>query len=138
MDVDDAARRLYVAFTAGVGEVDLRTREVHLLPVPRDVTTAGVDGLFLYRGALVAVQGLGTDERVVRFELDPSGSRVVAARVLERGAPPLKRPTTGTIVGDALYYIPDAQYDRLLWRGKLDSRSDATASTIRKLPLGAR
>ena len=127
--------RLYVAFAAGIGAVDLRTREARLLPVPANVTTAGVDGLYWYRGSLVAVQGLGTDERVVRFTLDPTGSRVLGARVLERGAPPMKRPTTGMIVGDELYYIPDAQYDRLGWDGTLAARSDATASTIRKLRL---
>jgi hypothetical protein len=131
-------RRLYVAFTAGIGAVDLRTHAVHLLPVPRDVTTAGVDGVYWYRGTLVAVQGLGTDERVVRFQLDPAGSRVIGAHVLERGPPVFKRPTTGMIVGDALYYIPDAQYDRLGWDGRLAERSDATKSTIRRLPLGLR
>jgi len=131
-------RRLYVAFTAGIGAVDLRTHEVHLLPVPPDVTTSGVDGLNWYRGSLVAVQGLGTDERVVRFQLDSTGSRVIAARVLERGAPVFKRPTTGMIVGDDLYYIPDAQYDRLGWDGRLAERPDATKSTIRRLPLAMR
>ena len=131
-------RRLYVAFSAGIGAVDLQTREVRLLPTPTDVTTSGVDGVYWYRGSLVAVQGLGTDERVVRFRLDPSGLRVTGARVLERGAPVLKRPTTGMIVGDALYYIPDAQYDRLGLDGRLAERSDATRSTIRRVRLGGR
>lgn len=128
-------RRLYVAYSAGIGAVDLHTREVRLLTLPPAITTAGVDGVYWYRGSLVALQGLGTDERVVRFRLDRTGSRVVAARVLERGAPPFKRPTTGMIVGDALYYIPDAQYDRLGGDGRLTARSDATKSTIRRLRL---
>jgi hypothetical protein len=131
-------RRLYVAFTAGIAEIDPRTGSARYLEVPPDVTTAGVDGLYWHRGTLVAIQGLGTDERVVRFTLDPAGTRVIGARVLERGAPVFKRPTTGTLVGDDLYYIPDAQYDRLGWDGSLSPATDATPSTIRRLPLLAR
>ncbi len=132
-------RRLYVAFTQGIAALDLDAAgargRARFLALPRDVTTSGVDGLYWHRGALVAVQGLATDERVVRFHLDPSGTRVTRAELLERGAPPFRRPTTGVLAGDTLYYLPNAQYERLGGDGRVRADPAAAPSVVRRLPL---
>ena len=111
---------------------------LRFLALPRDVTTSGVDGLYWHRGALVAVQGLGTDERVVRFHLDPSGTRVGRAELLERGAPTFRRPTTGVLAGDTLYFLPNAQYHRLADDGTVRPDPAAAPSVVRRLPLAPR
>jgi sugar lactone lactonase YvrE len=134
-------RRLYVAFTQGIAALDLDVAgggargRLRFLAAPSDVTTSGVDGLYWHRGALVAVQGLWTDERVVRFHLDASGLRVTRAEILERGTPVFRRPTTGVLAGDDLYFLPNTQYDRLGPDGRVRADSAAAPSVVRRLPL---
>ena len=108
-------RTLYVAFLEGLARVDLATREIALLPAPDSVSTATIDGLYWYRGSLLAVQA--TPERVVRYELSADGRRVVSGAVIERGYPDVRQPTTGVLVGSRFHYIANSQYGRLDDRG---------------------
>ena len=110
-------RALYVAFLEGVARVDIATREVALVPAPDSVSTASVDGLYWHRGGLIAVQGIPTLARVVRYVLSDDGRRIVSGGVLERGQPVVNQPTTGVIVGSRFYYIANSQYGRLDDRG---------------------
>jgi hypothetical protein len=111
--VSGDGQSLYVAFLEGIARLDLATRRMEYLPTPRDVSTAGIDGLYWYRGDLVAVQNPARLRRVVRFRLDDAGNAVVGADVLERGDAMLGIPTTGTVVGDRFYYVANSQIDRL-------------------------
>jgi hypothetical protein len=67
----------------------------------------------------LAVQGIPTLSRVVRYALSADGRRVTAGGVLDRGLPVVHEPTTGVIVGSRFYYIANAQY------GRLDGRTSA-------------
>jgi hypothetical protein len=106
-------RTLYVAFLEGIARVDVATRHIELVPAPDSASTASVDGLYWHRGSLLAVQGVPTLQRVVRFALSRDGRRIEQSAVLERGLPVVNLPTTGTIVGSRFYYIANSQYDRL-------------------------
>jgi hypothetical protein len=77
------------------------------------VSTAAVDGLYWHRGSLLAVQGLPTLARVVRYTLSDGGRRIESGAVRERGEPEIREPTTGVIVGNRFYYIANSQYGRL-------------------------
>lgn len=120
---------LYVAFLEGIARIDVATREVALLPAPDSVSTASVDGLYWYRGSLIAVQGIPTLERVVRYTLSDDGRRVTSGAVLERGRPVVRQPTTGVIVGSRFYYIANSQYGRLDDRGR--PRAPQTGAPVR-------
>ncbi|HKO15192.1 MAG TPA: hypothetical protein VJU87_03080 [Gemmatimonadaceae bacterium] len=133
--LDAHDQRLYVAFAAGVGIVDLRTRAVALLEVPGSITTADIDGLYRYGAALVGVQTNPAFTRVVRFDLDGSGRRVLAEHVLERAHPAYRQPTTGAVVGDWLYYIANSQWGRLAPDGRLTPDPKARGAIILRLPL---
>jgi len=129
-------RALYVASIEGITRIDLATREVALVPAPDSVSTAAVDGLYWYRGSLVAVQGVPTMQRVVRFALTEDGRRIVAGHVLERGLPVVQQPTTGTIVGMRFYYIANSQYGRLGDRGSVEPQTGSPVRTaIRAIDL---
>ena len=104
---------VYIAFNQGIARFDLPSRELRLLEAPDDVTTSDIDGLYWHPAGLIAVQTARGLERVVRFELDPSGRGVRRAVVLERANPLFRNPTTGVLVGDTLYYIANSQYERL-------------------------
>ena len=106
-------RTLYVAFVEGVARVDVERRDIQLMPTADSVSAAGVDGLYWHRGDLIAVQGVPTLSRVVRYRLSPDGVRIVSGEVLERGEPVIHTPTTGTFMGTRFHYIANSQYDRL-------------------------
>jgi hypothetical protein len=110
-------RTLYVAFLEGLARVDVGTREVALLPSPDSVSTASIDGLYWYRGGFIAVQGVPTLERVVKYALSADGRAITSGAVLERGQPVVRQPTTGALVGSRFYYIANSQYGRLNDRG---------------------
>ena len=110
-------RTLYVAFLEGIARIDVGTGAMALMPAPDTVSIASIDGLYWYRGSLVAVQGIPTLSRVVRYGLSGDGRSIVSGAVLERGQPEIVEPTTGVIVGTRFYYIANSQY------GRLDDRS---------------
>lgn len=127
--------RLYVAFAEGIAHVDQASGRARYLVVPPDVTTASVDGLYWHNGDLVAVQMAQSVERVVRFVLDPAGRRVRRAEVLERGHPAFRSPTTGAVVGDALYYVANSGWDRLEDDGTVRPAETPSPTVILRLPL---
>jgi hypothetical protein len=106
-------RTLYVAFLEGLARVDVATRSIAFVPAPDSVSTASVDGVYWFRGGLVAVQGVPTLSRVVRYALAADGTRITSGAVIERGLPVVHEPTTGVMVGTRFYYIANSQYGRL-------------------------
>lgn len=126
---------LYVAFVEGIARVDLATRKVRYLTVPRTITTSSVDGLYWYDGDLIGVQMPSVVERVVRFVLDSSGTQVMREEVLERAHPAYRYPTTGVIVDDALYYIANPGWDRLQDDNTVLTAETPSPTVILRLPL---
>ena len=110
-------RTLYVAFLEGIMRVDVATHAITRMPAPDSASTASVDGLYWYRGSLVAVQGIPTLQRVVRYELSADGTEITSGAVLERGPGVVEQPTTGVFVGSKFYYIANSQYGRMNDRG---------------------
>jgi hypothetical protein len=107
-------RRLYVATSAGISIVDLGAKSVTELTTGANVAAAGVDGLYLYRGSLVAFQNaVPSPDRVVRLFLSADGRRAERARVLESNRPDYSLPTTGVVVGDELFYVANTQIDKM-------------------------
>jgi hypothetical protein len=113
-------RRLYVATAAGISLVDVGAKTVAELARGENVVTSAADGLYLYRGSLVAVQNANpSPERVVRLFLDAAGGKAVRAEVLESNHPDYAVPTTGVVVGDELFYVANTQIDRMGAGGQL-------------------
>jgi hypothetical protein len=105
-------RTLYVAdYARGLYAVDLASRAVTHLAVAPGIAVAGIDGLYLHRGRLIATQNGIEPRRVVALELDAAGARVVRQRVLLSGDPRIADLSLGAIVGDALYLNAAAGWD---------------------------
>jgi hypothetical protein len=105
-------RKLYLAAHArGVVSLDLATRRWKPLAVPEDATLNGIDGLYVYRQSLVGVQNAlrHGPARVVQAFLDGAGERVTCVATLDRNHPRHDIPTTGVVVGEALYYVATSQ-----------------------------
>ena len=140
IDISPDGRRLYVAHTEGISTWDLLSKEPgRLLEYPASATTAGVDGLYACAKSLVVVQRVLGFDQVARLRLDGSGRKVTEATALERRHPAYDRPTTGVVVKDALYYIPNSQVGRLGGAGEpLKAVDSPKPSVVLKLPIGER
>jgi hypothetical protein len=76
-------------------------------------TLAGIDGLYWYRGSLIAIQnGIGTP-RVAAHKLTADGTRVVKLLILEYRTKLSVLPTTGAIRSSDFYFIANSQLDNL-------------------------
>jgi len=128
--------RLYVAdFVKGVSIVDLETRTVRPLRHARDVSLHDIDGLYFYKGSLVAIQNGPGMERVALFRLNPSGEGVEAVRIIESRNPDFRTPTTGAIVGSELFYLANTQLTDLGDDEKLAPGARLRDVLILKAPL---
>ena len=109
----DDDHTLFIADSLGVLKYDLTTSSsVDVAPGPHN-TLAGVDGLYWYRGSLIAIQnGIGTP-RVAAHRLTADGTRVSKATVLEFRTTLSVLPTTGAIRGSDFYFIANSQIDNL-------------------------
>jgi sugar lactone lactonase YvrE len=116
---------LYVADTLGVIRVDLRNNVAHEVDPGKANTLAGIDGLYWYKGDLLAVQYGTGSYRVVRFHLSPDGLGVTSSEILEYRTPLVSFPTTDAIAGENFYFIANTgianlRDDKIVDPGKLE------------------
>jgi len=107
-------KKLFVAYDVGIAVVDVDTGSRSELRNDSPLSIAGIDGLYVHRDELVAVQnGIGRG-RVIRIRLDSEAARVTDVEILESGNPLFKEqaPTTGVLVGDEFHYIANYQSSR--------------------------
>ena len=109
----DGKHILVPDYVRGIGVLDLDTKQVAWIPSEGKHALNGIDGLYTAGNLLIATQNGASPERVVRFTLNDSGTRVLAEEVLERATPTLGDPTHGVVVGDYFYYIADSGWDAL-------------------------
>jgi DNA-binding beta-propeller fold protein YncE len=116
ISLSDDERRLFVATPDGVVAIDVRTKSITPISTP-DGEVVGADGLYYYRGGLVAVQPWKTGRVIARYVLDRSHSRIERVEVVEGNHPAFLQPSTGVVVGDTFYYLANSQLQhfRKLW-----------------------
>jgi hypothetical protein len=107
-------RHLFVPdYLRGIAMLDVASRKVTWLASEGRYALAGIDGLYLFQHTLIATQNGASPERVVRFELDPSLSKITAEAVIERATPSLGDPTHGVIVDGDFYYLANSGWETL-------------------------
>ena len=111
--VSDDERYLFIADQFGVLRYETKSGHATEVSPGKASTLAGVDGLYWYKGSLVAVQnGIGSP-RIAVFQLSDDGLRVTKTTVLENRSAFTTLPTTGAIRGDKFYFIVNSQVDNL-------------------------
>ena len=109
IDLSRDERHLFAAAAGGIRVVNLRDRTSRTLKMPDGVSPVVIDGLYFYKGSLVAVQPFADQRKVVRYHLDEGANAVTKVEVIEPEHPTLQQPTTGVIVGKDFYYIANSQ-----------------------------
>jgi sugar lactone lactonase YvrE len=136
MAFDRDERTMYVAdYSRGILRVDLASRSIQPVPATDGVLTLGIDGLYAVGGDLIGVQNGVGPYRVVRLHLDGDGRRIVAADVLERARPDYAEPTLGVVVGRALYYVANSQWERFREDGTIEAPGELRTPLVLRLPL---
>ena len=104
---------LYVStFPDGISVVDLKTQTAAPVAHPGDLCLATIDGLYFYRGALIAIQNAFMTPRVVRLVLSRDLRAIERFEVLERRNPLFDGITTGVIAGGDFFYMANVQDDK--------------------------
>ena len=98
----------------GLLRVDLNRGAVQRLDTPPGATLIGLDGLTLVEdGAVLAIQNGVRPNRVLKIELDASGTTVIAATVLESGHIMMAAPSLGVIAtGGDFFFVGNAGWSR--------------------------
>ena len=121
-------KTLYVACVEGIYAVDPRTGEHKLMPVPENVSVNSIDGLLIYKGALIGVQASPYLHRLVRIRLAPDSQSIEGATVLTSRTPAQYNQTTAAIGDGHIYMVggtpvtdvytgrPLAEPIRAIWR----------------------
>jgi sugar lactone lactonase YvrE len=111
-------RLMYVADREmGIMVVDLEAKQARLLEVPDTLNVGGIDGIYLDNNRLFIIQNGIKPQRVIRLQLDPSGTRVATVAPVAVAQPEFDLPSFGTIQGDSLYFFANSQ-----WLGKTGSQ----------------
>ena len=128
-------RRLFVAdYVLGIAVVDLASRRVDWLPKPPDVAANGIDGLYVAGHTLIGVQNGTAPQRIVRFPVDESFTRILGWEVLEQN-PQLDEATHCAPAGALLYCIANSGDERARGNTLRDDPS-ARPPAILRLRLG--
>jgi sugar lactone lactonase YvrE len=111
MAVTPDGKTLYFADDIlGIFGVDLsKSAAFSLTYNPTKLVLGGIDGLYWYDGTLVAVQANMEPQRVMRLKLSADGRSVESATPIDAAQPAFELPTTGTVVGNDLYFIANSQ-----------------------------
>lgn len=103
-------KRLYVAdYLHGISIIDLATKKIRTVRHPRNICTFGIDGLYWYENTLIGIQNSSGMERIVKFDLNTAGDKILRQHILDRGNPLYKTPMTGVIVDHTLYFVAYGQ-----------------------------
>jgi sugar lactone lactonase YvrE len=126
-------RGLLVAYWQGLLTIDLPSAKVSNIRAPNDTAVSRIDGLYAVCSGYVGIQNMADPSGILAFQVERGSARAV--RDIERGRADFRGPTTGTIVGDTLFYVANAQI------GPFDPRKEGGSLDpvlVLKMPLGCR
>jgi sugar lactone lactonase YvrE len=134
LDFTSDEAKLFVAdYSKGIFVVDLASKQVRSLD--SDFTMLGIDGLYFYKGSLLAVQNGVNPQRVVRMSLNKELTRVVKFETIEANNPVFDEPTLGVIVKDNFYFVANSQWGAIDRTGQLAPEDKLRDPTVLKLKL---
>jgi hypothetical protein len=110
----------YVAdYARGIAFVDRATGRAELVAHEDSVVTNGIDGLIRVRNSLIGIQNGFVPRRVVQFDLDASGRRIIRGQVLESNPDFLGETTHLIAAQGTVYFMARTGFDQFDLDGRL-------------------
>lgn len=112
--IADNQRVLFVAHADGFARIELPTKKITALSIPKGVKVSrreSMDGLYYYKWSLIGMQS--DLETINRYYLNDDGNGIEKVEVVEKNHPMMDYPTTGVMVGSTFYYIANSQFPRI-------------------------
>lgn len=108
--VSGDGKTLYLAdYMRGIFGIDLATSKPFDVKFdPNQLMLPGVEGLYWYDNTLVAIEPGMSPKRIIRLHLSRDGRSIERFMPLDAGSPEYPLPTSGTVVGDNLYFFADS------------------------------
>ena len=122
-------------YARGLATLDLNTGRLDWLGQPGDLAAAGIDGLYAWRGGLIAIQNGTEPRRVLRLELDRESRVITRWSVLEQASPELGEPNHGAWTRDGLVLIGNSGWERVGDDGGVTATPASRAPSLLLLPL---
>ncbi len=111
-------KEMYVAdYAKGIFRIETATRKIVQLTPARSVTVLGIDGLYYYRGKLIAIQNGVNPNRVISLSIDKD--RIDSMKTLEANHSDFLEPTLGVLIGDEFHYVANSQWPLVNEKGEL-------------------
>jgi hypothetical protein len=131
----DGKHILVPDYVRGIGLLDLNSKAVVWLPMEGKHALNGIDGLYAVGNSMIATQNGTSPERVIRFAVSDSKTRVTSETIIERATPTLGDPTHGVVVGDYFYYIANSGWDALDDHGALLEGKSLPIGAVRRVKI---
>ncbi|MFU8877548.1 MAG: SMP-30/gluconolactonase/LRE family protein [Wenzhouxiangellaceae bacterium] len=118
--VSPDARKIYVAdYDLGIMFFDVAQQGAGFaLGIPETLNLGGIDGLYFWRDSLVAIQNGVTPQRILRLDLDESGTRVAQVATVAKALPEFDNPTYGTLEGNDLLFLASSHWHHVAGSGR--------------------
>jgi len=130
IDFSSDGRTLFVSdYAVGVYAIDRKSKAVRYLEPPQNAALLGIDGLYFYRGSLLAVQNGLKPNRILRLFLNKNFSKIDRVEVLEANQPAMSEPTLGVVAGGIFYFMANSQW------GLVDDKGQAAPNDKWKDPV---
>jgi sugar lactone lactonase YvrE len=128
--------RLFVPdYARGIGILDISSKQVTWLSLDGRFAVIGIDGLYLDRQTLLAVQNGTSPERVTAFTMDDALTKIVAEKTIERATTTLGVPTHGVVLGSDFYYLANSGWNTLDDHGATTPAAKRTPAQIMRAPI---
>jgi len=134
LDFTPDQKQLFVAdYSKGVFLVDLQTEKVS--DIASDFTVLGIDGLYYYKGSLIAVQNGVNPNRVIKLWLSKDLTHFDRFETIEANNPVFDEPTLGVVVKDTFYFVANSQWGAIDEKGQLAAAEKLKDPTVLKVKL---
>jgi hypothetical protein len=107
LDLSPDGGTLFVAARGGAAIINTATKDLAFAPVLND-QPFWADGLYFYRGSLLAVGWRDGRHAVTQYFLNSALNRIEGFRIIEAGHAAFSQPTTGVLTGNTLFYIANS------------------------------
>lgn len=123
-------------YSKGLLAIDRKTRDVHTLRVPSNISLLGIDGIYATDAkTLIATQNGTSPFRILRIELGGKGMSVTSAKTLLANSELMGDPTLGVVAGERFYFNGNAQWDLYGEDGKIADPFKLSEAVVLSVPF---